>query len=401
MIDSKIILIISCVFTPEPLVSARISEELADQLSGNCKVVVLCPRPTRPLGVKYSNQDREGKIFSVVTLQSYTYPESRIWGRMRESISFGRACARYIQQNHPDIKCIYVNSHPLFSQYKILTKAKKYKIPCIMHIQDIYPESLMSKLGKIGRICYPLLKTVDSHFMKKATRIIAISPNMKRVLVSQHQIPNGKIDIVYNWQDERPFVNQGVVRKENQPFTFMFVGSVSPSANLVNVIHAFGQTNLNNTRLIIAGNGSDKQRCIEVAKNYPTFDITFCEVTPKTVPQTEAMADILILPLMPGIAYTALPSKLPAYMYSSRPILVCAESDSDLAGIIYAADCGFVVPPTSIKDLSDAMNICASLSKEELDRKGINGMQYALKNFTKKINLHELTRIILENAYDN
>ena len=44
------ILIISAVFPPEPVVSANLSRDLAEELSKNNQVTVLCPKPTRPNG---------------------------------------------------------------------------------------------------------------------------------------------------------------------------------------------------------------------------------------------------------------------------------------------------------------------------------------------------------------
>ena len=44
------ILIISAVFPPEPVVSAQISYDLAENLCKQNEVTVLCPKPTRPFG---------------------------------------------------------------------------------------------------------------------------------------------------------------------------------------------------------------------------------------------------------------------------------------------------------------------------------------------------------------
>ena len=45
------VLIISAVFPPEPIVSAKLSEDIANGLvEHDIKVIVLHPRPTRPYG---------------------------------------------------------------------------------------------------------------------------------------------------------------------------------------------------------------------------------------------------------------------------------------------------------------------------------------------------------------
>ena len=47
------ILIASCVFPPEPVVSATISFDLANSLVKNNQVTVISPRPTRPFGYNF------------------------------------------------------------------------------------------------------------------------------------------------------------------------------------------------------------------------------------------------------------------------------------------------------------------------------------------------------------
>lgn len=50
------ILIISAVFSPEPVVSAKLSEDIANELGLSNEVTVIAPKPTRPLGFKFNKQ---------------------------------------------------------------------------------------------------------------------------------------------------------------------------------------------------------------------------------------------------------------------------------------------------------------------------------------------------------
>ena len=52
----KKILIISCVFPPEPVVSAQLSLDIAEALSKNNDVTVISPRPTRPMDFKFDEK---------------------------------------------------------------------------------------------------------------------------------------------------------------------------------------------------------------------------------------------------------------------------------------------------------------------------------------------------------
>ena len=92
------LLIISAVFNPEPVVSAKLSEDLANELGKDNKVIVIAPFPTRPFGFKLNKKDIN-KSYTLINLDSFTCPEYNILGRFKESYSFGVACSKYIKEN--------------------------------------------------------------------------------------------------------------------------------------------------------------------------------------------------------------------------------------------------------------------------------------------------------------
>ena len=82
------ILIISCVFPPEPVVSAKLSFDLATKLTENGnQVSVISPKPTRPLNFNFISSEIKPE-FKHEIMDSFTSPESDILGRMRESYIF-------------------------------------------------------------------------------------------------------------------------------------------------------------------------------------------------------------------------------------------------------------------------------------------------------------------------
>ena len=107
------ILIVSAVFPPEPVVSAMLSYDIAMRLCEMGKeVVVVCPKPSRPLDYVFDETEKDYP-FERVVLESYVYPESRIIGRTRESYSFGKAIERFIVNYPHRIDAIYANTWAL------------------------------------------------------------------------------------------------------------------------------------------------------------------------------------------------------------------------------------------------------------------------------------------------
>ena len=69
------ILLASSVFPPEPVVSATIGFDLAEALSVDSEVMVVTPKPTRPLGFLFEEATQPDRAFKHYVMESYTYPE--------------------------------------------------------------------------------------------------------------------------------------------------------------------------------------------------------------------------------------------------------------------------------------------------------------------------------------
>ena len=398
------ILIVSAVFPPEPVVSASLSFDLATKLSNQYKVTVLCPKPSRPKGFDFSKgfNGKNNTTFEIKYLPSFTNPDSNLFGRIKESISFGKFCAEYIDKNKNEIDVVYANTWPMFSQNSILKATKKNSIPCILHIQDIYPESFVEKLPSIlGSIIKRILLPFDRSILKKASHVICISYPMINYLSRTRCISTNKFTLVRNWQNDQSFIdfNRGITNKTS--FIFMYAGSISPTAGIENLLYAFNDAKIDNSKLVIAGTGADKEKCQQIAKRLNNLSIEFTNVSPENVPELQSIADVLILPLKKNIAKTATPSKLTAYLLSAKPVIACVEKESDVANIIQNAECGFIVEPENIQMLSECMKIVEKLGKNELDMLGKRGREFSLRELSKESNLNKLIRLIELNINNN
>lgn len=395
--SKKVCLIISAVFTPEPIVSAKLSKELAVALAEKHDVTVVRPSPSRPFGFVIGSGVLEVYPFQLITLASYVYPKSHLFGRLRESYSFGKSTAGYISDNHDSIKVVYVNTWPLLAQLLTVWSAKRYNLPVILHVQDIYPESLVSKLGLTGHLVSYLLRPLDTWLLRNSTKVVAISGKMKDYLLSTRKLQPSSVEVLSNWQDETDFLNFNVGKGSNETirsFTFMYLGNIGPVAGCDLLVDAFVSLNDDNCKLVIAGSGSMKNELMEKTRKLKVKNIEFLSVPDGNVPQIQDMADVLLLPVKKGAASSSIPSKLPAYMFSAKPIIAAVDHDSDTAEAIKSANCGWIVEPENAFALKDVMQKTLNMSKEEMRIMGLKGRDYALKHFSKKNNLPKLVHII-------
>lgn len=394
----KYILIISAVYPPEPVVSAKLSADLYKALKADGRSVkVLHPEPTRPNGFKF-----DGMVLpceNEITTNSYTCPQSSLLGRFKESFSLGKECAKYINEHYQEIACIYVNAWPLGSQYRIVKAVKKYRIPVAMHVQDVYPESLTNKLPLvIGNVLKAILLPMDKYILRNSNKVIAISEKMKAYLVETRGVDAEKVSVVINWQDETDFLEYqkriGVETEPHDKFTFMYMGNIGPVAGVDLLIEAFETAQLKGAKLVIAGSGSMKEDLIEQAKN--NQNIEFWDVPNGKVPEIQSKADVMMLPIKKGAASSSIPSKLPAYMFSAKPIIGAMDADCDTANAICEAHCGAIVEPENVQILADMMVRMKATNRLELEAMGKKGQEYALEHFSKGANLKNLTKVIGE-----
>ena len=390
------ILIISATFPPEPVVSANLSYDIANKLSEKDNVIVVCPYPSRPKGFNHKlNFDKKNVGFKIEYLDSYKYPDANLFGRIRESYSFGIKCKKYLRKNKRSIKSVYINSWPFISQYLIINEALKSNIKTVLHIQDIYPESLVKKLPNfIGFLLNKILLPIDKYILNNATKIIGISKNMNSYLSITRKISLNKFDLVRNWQNDGLFKKINVTTNNSSEFVFMFTGSISPSAGVDIIIKSFIKAKIDNSKLIIAGDGSEKDKCINIAKEIGNSKIKFYKLTPKNTPKIQSKASVLILPLKKGIASTATPSKLTAYLFSGKPILACVELNTDISDIIINRKCGIISLPEDVDSISKGMKDLHSMKKNKLKNMGNNSKKYAESFLSRKKNLKKCISII-------
>ncbi len=394
------ILIVTCVFPPEPLVSASLSFEIANELSKKNKVTVVSPIPSRPNGMKFNEIRDLHYPFEHKSLKSFISNKSTIFSRFKESLSFGIQTSNYINQNYKSIDLIYMNTWPLLAQLYTIKIAKKYSIPVITHIQDIYPESLTQKLPIFGFFLNKVLLPIDKFIANHSKCLITISSGMKDILVATRKIPVEKVLVVYNWQDESKFnVNFEKTKNKKDFFTFMFVGSINILANIESIIIAFNNANLKHSELVIAGEGVEKKKLISFVENNKIRNVRFMSFDSKDVGLIQSKSDILVLSLKKGASALAFPSKIPAYMFSSRPILAFVDNQSDIAYTIQNANCGWVVQSGDIDELKKYFIETSTINKSDLKNIGQNGKRYAFQYLSRSTNLNKIVSVIESNLF--
>jgi glycosyltransferase involved in cell wall biosynthesis len=95
---------------------------------------------------------------------------------------------------------------------------------------------------------------------------------------------------------------------------------------------------------------------------------------------------------------SSVPSKLPAYMFSKKPVIACVDKNSDSEIAVREANCGWVVDPENVDELAAIMRMVSSINQDVLLKHGENGFKYAINNYSMKNNLQKLVSVITDSV---
>jgi glycosyltransferase involved in cell wall biosynthesis len=277
------------------------------------------------------------------------------------------------------------------------------KLPLVINIQDIYPESLVSlnKVSPTG-ILVKIFKAIDSWVVSKAQKVIVPSENFADFYQNIRLVSKEKIHIIYNWLNEneiKPSPRIGIFREMlgicTETFVIMYAGNIGMVAGVDLVIEVAKELrNHKDILFVIAGSGTCKSECEKLLETYQLINVRIFSPLPQELfCDVQGAADLMILPTKDSGSLTSVPSKLISYMLACRAVLACVAKNSDTAKIIKKAECGIVVSHQEISSIAEKIRILMG-KNDELQEMGRNGHDYAIKNFSSKACLPKLVEIV-------
>lgn len=342
----------------------------------------------------------------VLRVPSRLAPESRFGPRMLESWSFGRWSSRMLSSHQPSPDVVYSVTWPMLGQACISGRAAKLGIPHAAHIMDMYPESALVKVPPwLQQLTARPLFALDRWNAFQADRLLVISESMRRSYINTRGLAPERIEVIHTWQDESVFLElperseaAAIYGVKEDCFTFLYLGNIGPVAGVEHLIHSFAQAGLKGSQFIIVGEGTEKQACVQLAAATGANIRFLSEPRTDRVPLVQSLADVCLLPVRRGAAFTSIPSKLSSYLLSAKPVLASVDSESESARVVTAAGCGWTVAPEERDELADRMREVTRIPAGELTARGRRGREYALEHLSKKRGVQRLASILLETA---
>ena len=405
------VLLVSPVFPPEPIVSAQTTIQIAEEMKRlGHMVTVITAFPSRPAGKlfpgfsrKLVQRERAESGIEIVRCFSTLSPESRMFSRLLENLSFGLTSGwQALVAKRPQV--VYANTWPIVATGLLFLVTKLRRIPLVISVQDVYPEALMTQ-QRIADDSFlaRFLRWIDGVIARHSTHVIVISERFAEIYRDQRRVPPGRLSLVPNWIDSNQIdgnisgqqfrLRKGIAETD---FLLVYGGNVGVAAGVETVIESMRLlTNEPCIRLLVAGSGSQLATCQRSAQQIPGQPVLFH--SPWAAEETSEVlraADVLVLPTQREQSLASVPSKLLSYMLAGRPVLATAVPGSDLANLLSRSQCGWVVEPDRPDLLAAQIKEVAQLDPAERQRRGNSGREYVLQHFTKDVCLPEVIRIL-------
>jgi glycosyltransferase involved in cell wall biosynthesis len=403
------IVIVSCVFPPEPVVSSRTSFDVARELAARGhEVAVIAPFPNRPAGRIYAGfrrrffrRESAPEGFRIIRCASFFSRRSSIFSRLAENASFGLMSSLVLLfRRKPAV--VYANTWPIFAAGMTALVSRLRRIPLVLSVQDLYPESLTSQRRRGSGVVARILLSLDRWISRGAAAVVVISPRFAEHYLRTRGIDSARVHVVPNWlpangTEELPGDGQACRDRNGVPvdaFLLTYGGNVGVAAGVETVIEAFrhlgGRPDIH---LLVAGDGTSLAECRRLASATAPGRIHFQQSWNGTMDVLHA-ADAVVLPTRSAQSMASVPSKLISYLLAGRPVIAAALRDSDTAAAVLASGAGVVVEPDDPLALAAAIREVAELPREERTRMGAAARVWAMANMTSEVCLPPLITIV-------
>jgi lipopolysaccharide/colanic/teichoic acid biosynthesis glycosyltransferase len=253
--------------------------------------------------------------------------------------------------------------------------ARRYRVPFVLEIRDVWPETL-ADVGGMSRLhpVYRYLRRMEKRLYRAADRVITLLPGMERYL-DDHGVPPVFVRHIPNGVDPAMFPEPAPAAGE--PFTLTFFGAHGRANGLDTLVRAAELLKDDGVRFLLVGDGPEKPALQETAGE----NVEFRDPVPKEDLRSvvaESHAFVFHLREMEVLRrYGVSANKLFEYLLSGRPTVFACVS---LNNPVEEAGAGPCIPPRNPEALAEAARKLKGMPQEERDAMGRNGRAWVLEH---------------------
>lgn len=332
MKQKKDILFACQFFYPEYISSAQLPFDTAKALTkAGYSVDVLCGYPREYLDggdipvketvegihihrLKYIQLDRSGFLGRIVNYFSFTFMVLLNLPKLR------------------NYRSIVVYSNPPILPWIVSWAKSLFGTKLVFVAYDLYPEvaTVTNTLGQGNPICR-LMNHINRCICRRADRIVALSSEMKRCILTCREYPEQAIRVIPNW-----YADQGVItgNRENNPFqdvtkgrfTVSYFGNMGTMQDMQTILEAVRELQNEDVFFLFAGHGNKMEALKETVQAEGIENIAIYPfLHGQDFQNALAISDCALVTLVQGATGLCVPSKTYSYMMQGIPLLAVMD----------------------------------------------------------------------------
>jgi len=354
-------------------------------------------KETKEFHKKYYINDKIEDIY-FTWIKTFPYQLNN-WRRIVNMLSYALRVYKIAKKENFEKPHIIIGSSVhLFAVYAAYLLTKRFKVPFVMEVRDLWPQTLID-MGISRYHPFTILLGILERFLyKKADRIITLLPKSMDYIAALG-INRKKLMWIPNGVDLKRFeknITDEIVPKKNKQFLITYTGAIGKANSLDIVIDAAELTGEKdkNIKFLFVGDGPEKNKLIKMVKDKNLKNVEFKEPVPKEeVIKILYASDALVLNLKdsPLYKYGISLNKLFDYLASGKPILFSGSAGNNP---VKEAKAGITIPVQSPEKLAEAILYMKNLPENKRVKMGLRGKKYVEKYHAIPILVDKLEGIL-------
>lgn len=278
-----------------------------------------------------------------------------------------------IDRFNPDV--VFAMSPPLSLGVAGWLAAKRRRAPFVFNIQDVFPDVAI----ETGTISNPnviaVAKKLEKFVYDRADVVTVLSEEMQRNVEGK---TDSATEIVPNFVDISTFEPMEKENSYRREFglvgkrVVMYCGNVGFSQSIELLADAAREmADVPDLVFVVNGGGSAIGEVRKRAEGLDNFRIIPYQPVER-VPEVLSAADVHVIPLRQGLAWSSVPSKLYKILAVERPVIASVDEGTEVGRVVVEAGAGHSVPPDDPGPLVDSLRSILG-SETEMEAMGNRG----------------------------
>ena len=386
------ILFFSHYYTPEGNAPAtRVSALCERWAKAGHDVTVVTGAPNVPNGIVYEGYKnvRTSEVVNGVKVERVKTYIAANKGVVRRMLNYGTyflsALWTGLRLERPDV--VIATSPQIFCGYVGVWYKRLRRVPLVIEIRDIWPESMFAVGAKVPRIGIWALERIEQAMYRRCDRLVTVGEGY-RLRLKEKGVPEEKMSVVMNGTDlavYSPREKNVELLKQfglEGKFVVSYIGTVGMACGLDCVLDAAEKvsgyrsqvsgdgSDANEIAFVIVGDGAYREKLEEETKRRGLTNVIFTGRQPKSsMPDWVASSDASLVHLKKTELFTTvMPSKIFESAGCRRPIIMGV--DGFAKKLVMDAEAGLDMTPESaeslvacVKKLVEAPALCCKLGE--------------------------------------